>query len=216
MLVPILPAEPAAFRGPVQVPASQRDNFLALFKATEGLDPRVLARALRAFTLARVRNEVRRNVLTVIDYRLPSNQKRLWVLDLERRSVLFHELVAHGEATGREWAAFFSNDVGSHKSSLGAFVTGTTYVGRHGYSLRLLGLEPGINDRALERAIVIHGADYVSPDFIRRYGRLGRSWGCPALPVDVAEPLIDAIKDGSLVFSYYPDPDLEHRSRYLQ
>jgi hypothetical protein len=215
MLVPVLPTEPVAFRGPVQVPAAQRENFLALFKATEGLDPRVLARALRAFSRAHVRNEVRRNVLTVIDYRLPSNQKRLWVLDLDTRAVLFHELVAHGQATGREWAAFFSNDVGSRKSSLGAFVTGTTYVGRHGYSLRLQGLEPGINDRAFERSIVIHGADYVSPDFIARHGRLGRSWGCPALPVDVVEPLIDAIKDGSLIFAYYPDPDLERHSLYL-
>jgi hypothetical protein len=129
--------------------------------------------------------------------------------------VLFNELVAHGRRSGETLARAFSNTPGSHQSSLGAFVTGSTYIGRHGVSLRLLGLEPGINDRAEERAIVMHAADYVSEDVIRRQGRLGRSHGCPAVRPAVARSLIESIRDGTLVFAYYPDAEYEQRSAFL-
>jgi len=173
-----------------------------------GLRPEVLGLALEAERCASEQGLVRRRgLLTVIDYSLPSTRRRLWVLDLKRGEVLFHELVAHGQGTGGNRARVFSNVSGSHQSSVGSMVTAETYYGKHGLSLRLDGVEPGYNDLARERTIVIHGADYVSEDFIRRVGRLGRSWGCPALPEDVSGDVIDTIAGGSLVFSYYPEQD---------
>lgn len=175
----------------------------------------VLDRALRAYSCARTRGEILTPLLTVIDYSLPSTEKRLWVIDLTRRRVLFHELVAHGINSGDTYASAFSNRVNSRQSSLGLFRTAETYYGRYGLSLRLNGLEPGYNDRARERAIVMHGAPYVSAMHVSTYGSLGRSWGCPALPEDVNERVIDRIRGGSALFAYYPDPDWLQRSRYL-
>jgi hypothetical protein len=153
--------------------------------------------------------------LTVIDYSRPSNEKRLWVLDLATRTVLYEEFVAHGQGSGGNLATAFSNTPESHQSSLGLFVTAEAYVGKNGYSLRLDGLDRGFNDRARERAIVIHGAPYVTPDFARAQGRLGRSWGCPAVSDAVARPLIDLVKGGDLVFAYYPDRKWLQASAYL-
>ena len=153
--------------------------------------------------------------LTVIDYSRPSTEKRLWVYDASTRELLHEELVAHGEGTGENYARRFSNEPNTHASSLGLFVTGNTYVGKNGYSLRLDGLDRGFNDRARERAIVVHGAPYVSAEFARANGRLGRSWGCPALREDVARELIDTVKGGSLLFAYYPDPEWLAASAYL-
>ncbi len=153
-------------------------------------------------------------VLTVIDYRLPSTEPRLWVLDADGQ-VLFAERVAHGQGSGVEVASAFSDQDGSHQSSLGLFVTAETYSGKHGYSLRLDGLEPGWNDAARSRAIVIHAADYVSESFIRANGRLGRSWGCPALRPEITRSVIDTIQGGSLVFGYYPDTRWLGGSSYL-
>jgi hypothetical protein len=153
--------------------------------------------------------------LTVIDYSLPSTRPRLWVFDSDRRTVLWHELVAHGKGTGGDRAERFSNRAGSHQSSLGLFLTEEAYAGSNGYSLRLRGLEEGVNHRARERAIVIHGAPYVSREFADRYGRLGRSWGCPAVGEGVARAIIDVIKDGSLVFIYYPDESWLSSSPFL-
>jgi hypothetical protein len=173
-----------------------------------GLRPEVLGLALEAERCAGEQGLLRRpGLLTVIDYSLPSTRRRLWVLDLERGEVLFNELVAHGQGTGGNLARAFSNVSGSHQSSVGSMVTAETYYGKHGLSLRLDGVEPGFNDLARERTIVIHGADYVSEDFIHRVGRLGRSWGCPALPEDVSGDVIETIAGGSLVFGYYPDAD---------
>lgn len=173
-----------------------------------GLRPEVLDLALTAERCAVERGLVRRpGLLTVIDYSLPSTARRLWVLDLDRGEVLFHELVAHGQGTGGDRARAFSNVSGSHQSSVGSLVTAETYYGKHGFSLRLDGVEPGFNDQARERTIVIHGAPYVSEEFIRRVGRLGRSWGCPALPEEVSPEVIETIAGGSLVFGYYPDRD---------
>ncbi len=145
-------------------------------------------------------------MLTIIDYSRPSTERRFWVFDLEHRRLLFKELVAHGQGTGDNIALHFSNEVGSHATSLGLFRTvAEPYNGKHGYSLRLDGLEPGFNDRARERMIIIHGAWYVSEDFARSNGRLGRSWGCPALDIAVARRVIDTIRGGSLLFAYGPD-----------
>ncbi len=153
--------------------------------------------------------------LTVIDYSKPSTTPRLWVFDLPQRALLYHELVAHGQGSGENFATSFSNDAETHSSSLGLFVADDVYVGKNGYSLRLNGLEPGVNDRARERAIVIHGAPYVSDDFVKQQGRLGRSWGCPALRVPVAHELIDRVKGGGAVFAYYPDQHWLRTSKYL-
>jgi hypothetical protein len=153
--------------------------------------------------------------LTLIDYSRRSAERRLWVLDLHSGQVLHRELVAHGQGTGGDLATVFSNDPDSHQSSLGLFVTADTYVGRNGYSLRLDGLDAGFNDRARERAIVMHGAPYVSDAFVRAQGRLGRSWGCPALGDAVARSVIDRIKGGNLVFAYYPDQAWLNGSRLL-
>jgi hypothetical protein len=155
------------------------------------------------------------STLTVIDYSKPSTEKRLWVLDMRTREILYEELVAHGMGTGDNVATSFSNTADSHKSSLGLFVTEGTYVGKNGYSLRLDGLDQGFNDRARERAIVMHGAPYVSASFAEAQGRLGRSWGCPALREDVARQLIDKVKGGNLLFAYYPDANWLKTSQYL-
>jgi L,D-transpeptidase-like protein len=175
----------------------------------------VLDLALRAWRCGRAAGEFTSPVLTVIDYSLPSSARRLWVIDVARHRVLFHELVAHGAGSGDDEVMTFSNEPGSRASSLGLFRTTDTYRGRHGQSLRLDGLEPGVNDRAMERAIVMHAAAYVSPAFVRARGRLGRSWGCPALDPRVHRQLIDRIKGGTAVFAYYPDARWLRRSRFL-
>jgi hypothetical protein len=153
--------------------------------------------------------------VTLIDYSLRSTDPRLWVFDTRTGALLFKELVAHGKGTGENMAVHFSDDMNSHQSSLGLFVTGDTYTGSNGYSLRLDGLEPGFNSRARERAIVMHGAPYVSADVAAKQGRLGRSWGCPALSEAVARDVIDIVRGGGVVFSYYPDPAWLARSRFL-
>jgi L,D-transpeptidase-like protein len=153
--------------------------------------------------------------LTVIDYSRPSTEKRLWVFDLRTRALLYEELVAHGRGSGDNVATSFSNQAESHQSSLGLFRTEDTYVGKNGYSLRLRGLDAGFNDRAFDRAIVMHGAPYVSDTFARAQGRLGRSWGCPALREGIAREVIDTVKGRGLVFAYYPDPAWLAESKYL-
>jgi hypothetical protein len=175
----------------------------ALVKGAQGLSPKVLAMALDAVACARARGiSGRDDLLTVIDYSLPSTQPRLWVLDLAKGEVLYHELVAHGRGSGDNYATRFSNAMNSHQTSLGLFLTGGTYQGGNGYSLKLQGLDEGVNDRAEERYIVMHGAWYVSAEHARSQGRLGRSWGCPAVSEASARPVIDTIKGGSFVFSY--------------
>jgi hypothetical protein len=181
--------------------AAPDDLFDALHRAAPRLDAGVLSRALAAVSCAESRGlATARPLLTVIDYGLPSTRPRLWVLDLARRTLLARELVAHGVGSGENYARRFSNVEGSRQSSLGLFLTADTYQGKNGYSLRLQGLEPGLNDLALERTIVMHGAWYVSPEFAAEHGRLGRSWGCPALERRAARRVIDLIKDGTLLF----------------
>jgi len=153
--------------------------------------------------------------LTVIDYSLPSTAKRLWVYDLRAHELLYEELVAHGQGSGNDVPTMFSNEDDTHRSSLGLFATDDTYVGKNGYSLRLNGLEPGFNDRARDRAIVMHGAPYVSDSFVRSQGRLGRSWGCPALREGIIREVIDHVKGGGLLFVYYPDQKWLNASKFL-
>jgi hypothetical protein len=157
----------------------------------------------------------RPEVLTVIDYSRPSTEPRLFVFDLGSNRLLFHERVAHGRESGGNATERFSNSSGSRMSSLGVFRALDAYRGAHGISLRLEGLEPGFNDRALERAIVVHGADYVSDAIVAAQGRLGRSWGCPAVRPGVAKKLIETIRGGSLLVAYYPDADWLGRSAFL-
>ena len=187
----------------------------ALQRLAPQANPKVLGLALDATRCAVAHGQPASDRLAVIDYSLPSTSPRLWVFDLARRKLLFHVLVAHGRNTGNNLARRFSNRDGSLESSLGLFRTLDTYEGHNGYSLRLAGLEPGTNDHALERALVIHGASYVSPAFAKREGRIGRSWGCPAVRTAVARPLIDTLKGGQYVFSYYPDARWLSSSPYL-
>ncbi len=176
----------------------------------------ILDLASTAYRCGERQGRFERPILTVIDYSLPSNQRRLWVIDMQQGKVLFHELVAHGEGSGGgTMAVAFSNQTGSHQSSLGLFRTDEIYTGRFGYSLRLSGLEPTINDKARQRAIVMHGASDVSDSFVARWGRVGLSWGCPAVPEDVAPRIIDSIAGGSAIFAYYPDTKWLRESRYL-
>ncbi|NRT11826.1 murein L,D-transpeptidase catalytic domain family protein [Flavobacterium sp. 14A] len=164
----------------------------------------VFTEALKGFQHLKEKGLISKNILTVIDFSMSSNLNRLWVIDLNTNSVLFNTLVAHGKNTGDEFANSFSNVSSSFKSSLGFYATGEIYVGKHGKSLRLDGLEKGINSNARERAVVIHGADYVSQNFIKNNSRLGRSLGCPAIPVALTNDIIQTIKDKSCLFIYYP------------
>lgn len=176
----------------------------ALLGTATDLRPAALHAALSSWNALRAEGAARKTLLTVIDYGLPSTEKRLWVFDLASRRLLFHELVAHGRNSGADLARSFSNEDGSLMSSLGAFVTGSTYDGRNGYSLRLRGTESYVNDHAEARAIVVHGAPYVDEEVARKLGRLGRSHGCPALRPAIARSLIDEIKDGSVLYAWHP------------
>jgi len=180
------------------------------------IDPKVFALALEAAESAVARGQAKDpGTLTVIDYSKPSTEKRMWVYDLRSHALIFDEFVAHGRGSGKTMATEFSNDPSSNKTSLGLFRTGETYLGHNGYSLRLDGLEPGVNDRARERAIVIHGAPYVNGATAKANGYLGRSLGCPAVRPEIARSLIDAVKGGGLLFAYYPDQGWLKSSAFL-
>ena len=184
--------------------------------AESGLAAEVLELALNATSCAVASGAVDAPpTLTVIDYSLPSTEPRLWVFDLATGDLLFEELVAHGKNTGDNFATRFSNTIDSRQTSLGLFVTDDPYVGSNGYSLRLDGLDVGFNDRARDRAIVMHGAPYVDSQHAATHGRIGRSWGCPALRTAIASKVIDRIRGGSVIFSYYPDQEWLQSSRFL-
>ncbi|MET0255010.1 MAG: murein L,D-transpeptidase catalytic domain family protein [Luteibacter sp.] len=188
----------------------------ALSRLAPSADPRVIGLAVKAAECAQTQGGVPSDRLAVIDYSKPSSQPRLWVFDTVNRKLLFQELVAHGKNSGDATATRFSNAPESLASSIGLFRTSDTYMGKNGYSLRMTGLEPGVNDQALARAIVIHGAAYVNEAMARVAGRIGRSWGCPAVRTAIAHKLIDALKGGQMVFSYYPDQRWLASSHYLK
>ena len=182
----------------------------------EGVSNDALTLALGAIRCAVTSGDIDLpKTLTLIDYSKPSVEPRLFVYDLATGKLLFKELVAHGKNTGDNFATRFSDEMNSRQSSIGLFVTADTYIGSNGYSLRLDGLEPGFNKHARERAIVMHGAPYVSTQFASSQGRIGRSWGCPALREAVAHQVIDTIRGGGVIFSYYPDQTWLKSSRFL-
>jgi hypothetical protein len=180
------------------------------------LKPEVVKLAIEAFYNAKKCGvQVKKPILTVIDYTLPSTQKRLWVIDLQNKNILHTSLVAHGKYSGENYTKSFSNNSGSLQTSIGLFLTEETYFGRDGYSLRLEGLEKGFNDKAKRRTIVLHGAPYVSEKWASTVGRIGRSWGCPAVEKPLATPIINTIKNGSLIFSFYTDKQWLKESKFI-
>jgi len=196
-------------------PANIHDEAKLLTRKAPDLNQKAIEEALIAYYTALKQGHDHKHILTIIDYSKPSTQQRLWSFDMNYHSLLFHTFVAHGKGSGLNNATSFSNKGGTRKSSLGLFATGTTYYGHKGYSLRLKGLEPGINDHAMRRNIVIHGASYVSQSVANTLGRLGRSWACPAVPKRLAKSIINTLKNDTLVFAYYPDQHWLTHSKYL-
>lgn len=170
---------------------------------------------MQAFTGYNKIEDKKKEIITLIDFTKPSSEERLFVLDMKRKKLLFSSVVSHGRNSGDLYATSFSNKNGSYKSSLGFFITENTYYGKNGYSLVLDGLEEGINDNAKERAIVIHGSRYVNPSVVAASGKLGRSLGCPAIPLDITRKVIDTIKDGSLLYIYANNQQYMAQSDYL-
>ena len=210
-----LAAGAASSNNPDAISAARPALLGTLAAAAPALDRQVLESALRATDCAVSGGIAAPERLAVIDFSLPSDERRLWLFDLQRQTLLLRDLVAHGKNTGDRESRHFSNTVGSHQSSIGLFLGSESYRGKHGYSLRLDGLEQGFNDRARDRAIVIHGADYVDPQWIDNYGRIGRSHGCPAVRQEVITQVVDNLKGGQLVFTYYPDQEWLQSSSYL-
>jgi len=201
----LLLASLVSVHGEPSIPAVPPSQFSSLLMQAPTINPQALQMALNALgRLKAAGQSVRSDVLMVIDYSKPSTEQRLWVFDLNRTGLLFQELVAHGRNSGDARAVRFSNEPGSLMSSLGLFLTADTYIGKHGLSLRLQGLQKGVNDNSLERAIVIHAADYVSQSVAQKAGRIGRSWGCPAVRPAISRKLIETVQGGVLMLAYYP------------
>jgi len=193
---------------------AMKSLYDSLHLGISGLSQQAFDYARKGFNLLIAEGKlVNDSILSIIDFSQPSSQKRLYILDLRNHKILFNTLVAHGKNTGREWATQFSNEPSSYKSSTGFYMTGTTYEGKNGLSLKLSGLEPGLNDRAFDRGIVIHGANYVCDAYVQSQGYIGRSEGCPAVPRQVAEPVINTIRNGSCLYIYHPSQ--ADRSRLL-
>jgi hypothetical protein len=172
-------------------------------------------KALKGFYALQNKGMIQKNILTLIDFSLSSNTKRLWIIDLTTKTILYNSLVAHGRNTGNEFADSFSNKPESYKSSLGFYATGEVYQGKHGLSLRLDGLERGVNDNARARAVVMHGADYVTESFIKNNSRLGRSLGCPAIPMEMTTEIINTIKDRSCLYIYHPSLNADDEVKHI-
>jgi hypothetical protein len=200
---------------PMESSAWLEEQIKLINSQADNINPNVLKLSLLAYVSARHKGLDDKQLLTIIDYSKPSTERRLWVVDLRYGKVLFNTWVSHGKNSGNVMATSFSNQPGSLKSSIGLFLTQNPYNGGNGYSLRLLGLEQGINDKAYARDIVVHGAWYADPMVIKKYGQIGRSWGCPAVSPAMVQPLIDTIKDNTLVFAYYPDQNWLKHSSFL-
>jgi hypothetical protein len=179
--------------------------------ASVGLKQEVFEKAMKGWSNLSAQHKLGKSrLLTIVDLSQSSNSRRLYIIDVEKGQLVFNTYVAHGRNSGEEYARYFSNVPNSYQSSLGFYLTGGTYHGKHGLSLKLKGIEQGINHTAEARAIVLHGAEYVSEAFIKKYGRLGRSQGCPAVSQELSKPIIEKIKEGSCLFIYSPD------SKYLK
>jgi hypothetical protein len=203
------------FSPQAQFDQTLRTTYTALGAEQEGLRFETFAKAMTGYLNLRQAGKLAedKQLLTVVDFDLPSTEKRLWVLDLAKNEILFHTLVAHGHNSGENEATNFSNTDQSNMSSLGFYATGSEYEGKHGHSLKLQGLDEGFNTNAEARSVVMHGADYVSEDFIKQNGRLGRSLGCPALPMDQYSQIIDAVNGGTCLF--LNKSDAGYSSQYL-
>jgi hypothetical protein len=186
-----------------------------LSKKAPGLDKQALKLALAAYRKATLSGETKKPILTVIDYSKPSSSERLWVFDVTHEKLLLHTYVAHGKNSGGTTPTHFSNQNESKETSLGTYVTQDTYIGAHGYSLNIKGLEKGFNDQAYTRRVVVHGASYVEPEFIKSLGHAGRSFGCLAVAQTLSKSFINLIKDGTVIFAYYPDKQYISHSHYL-
>ncbi|TMI72366.1 MAG: murein L,D-transpeptidase catalytic domain family protein [Bacteroidetes bacterium] len=215
------PAASVVLPAPAPMPAAVTNAGQELYNdldlAGHGMKEDVLESALKGFDKLSAEGKIANTEkLTIADFSQPSDQKRLYVIDLNKRQLIFQSLVSHGRGTGTLWAKSFSNSPSSYKSSPGFYVTEETYTGHNGYSLRLNGLERGINDNARNRAIVVHGAPYVSESAIHSLGFLGRSQGCPALPVSLHKSIINAIKNGTCFFIYTPDESYLNHSALIE
>ncbi len=175
----------------------------------------IFKQALTGFFNLKGKNKISKNLLTIIDFSLSSKLERMWILDVNKMEVIHNTLVAHGRNSGDEFARYFSNKPSSYQSSLGFYLTDGLYHGKHGLSLYLDGVEPGINDKARERTIVMHSADYVSKDFIQNYGRLGRSFGCPSIPLENHQEIIEKLSGRSCLYIHYPDTEYLETSHLL-
>jgi len=175
----------------------------------------VFEKAMKGYEQLEEKGKVGKKILTVVDFGLSSTKKRMWIMNMDTKEVLFHTYVSHGKNTGGEFATKFSNTVNSLQSSLGFYVSAETYYGKNGLSLFIDGMEKGFNNNARKRYVVIHGADYAEPNFISRIGRLGRSYGCPAVPNTIAKDVIDTIKDESVVYIHKNNKDYLNNSPLL-
>lgn len=213
------PTQPAQIQVPVVTKSKSTgvDSELGTIEAhAKNLNTKVLKLSLVAYQNAVHKGVTTSPLLTIIDFSKPDTQRRLWVVNVDTGKVLFNTLVAHGKNSGSgNVADSFSNQPSSLKSSLGVFVTGSTYYGKHGRELHIHGLEPGVNSNAYDRAVVIHGANYVSESLAKNDHRIGHSWGCPAVSMRIVQPLIDTIKNKSLIFAYYPDQHWLSHSSFL-
>lgn len=200
----IVKPQPIEKPKPVVLTAKAK-RAIALASQAKNLDPKVVELALTAYQEAKARGLVKKPYLAVIDYSKRSVEKRLWIYDLAHNKLVYELYVSHGEGSGADIATRFSNIKDSRQTSIGVFTTAETYEGMYGLSLRLDGREPGFNDNARKRSIIIHGADFAREDYIKKHGVLGTSWACPTVSDEISDQLIELIKNGSLIFAYYPD-----------
>lgn len=213
-------AGPAAFTGEISAREKQmqlEDYSTELYESIGGEFEKpsydVFHEAVVGYFKLKALNRLDNELLTIIDFTLPSSVERMWIVDVPAKRIIHRSLVAHGQKSGNEYATEFSNTHSSHQSSLGFYITGKVYTGKHGTSLYLDGIEEGINDNARERAVVMHSADYVSQDFIKAYGRLGRSFGCPAIPVEHHEEIIRTLAGKSCLYIYHDSPGYHSQTR---
>jgi len=191
---------------PVTTALSETESAYMAIKSHSATMPayECFSKAITGFNKLKEAGKIKKDYLTVIDFSLSSTEKRLWIIDMETQKVVFNTLVAHGRNSGDEYATAFSNSNSSYQSSLGFYATGEIYNGKHGQSLKLDGLESGINSNARVRGVVMHAADYVSEAFAKQHHRIGRSQGCPALPVGLTKEIVNLLKGKSCLFIYHP------------
>ena len=206
----------AEVRDNVPVPILPNSIYSKLGLKQLGLNEAAYKFAVKGWEKLKAKGEISKDIISICDYTQPSGNKRLYVIDMATQTLLFNTLVAHGKNSGDLYANRFSNKPESLQSSLGFYVTGNTYTGAHGLGLRLKGLEPGFNSLADSRDIVMHGASYVCEEFVHQYGRLGKSFGCPAVPIAMHEQIINTIKEGTCLFVFYPDKKYLSASRLLK